>query len=129
MGVWRSTGTGATQPRSPRPEQVFDEGLQHERTALAWERTAVATMVAGALLARWATEDAAPLFGILGIIQVAFGAGLLAWAGRHYDDLHGPLRAGDSPVHPSAVRVVGAVTTVTIGVALVFATVVVLRDA
>lgn len=111
-----------------RPVQVFDEGLQHERTALAWERTAIATMVAGALLGRWAAEDAAPLFGVLGIAQVAFGGALLAWTGRHYEELHGPLRAGDSPVHPMAVRVVGAVTTVSIGVALVFAAVVVLGD-
>lgn len=106
----------------PRPERSFDEGLQHERTALAWERTAIATMVAGALLARWAAEDAVPLFAVLGIVQVAFGGGLLAWAGRHYDDLHGPLRAGDSPVHPTAVRIVGAVTTASVGIALAFAT-------
>lgn len=119
---------GATRAGASRPDRVVDEGLQHERTALAWERTAVATMVAGALLARWAAADAAPLFGLLGIVQVAFGGGLLAWAGRHYEDLHGPLRAGESPVHPVAVRVVGAITTVSIGAALVFATVRILTD-
>lgn len=108
------------------PEHSFDEGLQHERTALAWERTAIAMMVAGALMARWAAEDAAPLFGVLGIAQVAFGGALLAWTGRHYDDLHGPLRAGVSPVHPGAVRVVGAAVTVSVGVAWLFALVVVL---
>lgn len=128
MGIQRSNGDGADRALTPRPDRSFDEGLQHERTALAWERTAVATMVAGALLARWAAEDAAPLFGLLGIVQVAFGGGLLAWTGRHYEDLHGPLRAGDSPVHPVAVRVVGVATTVSIGVALAFATVVILAD-
>ena len=38
-----------------RPERVFDLALQHERTALAWERTAIAAMVAGVVLARSAT--------------------------------------------------------------------------
>lgn len=101
-----------------RPSTSFDAGLQHERTALAWERTAIATMVAGALLGRWAAEDAAPLFGVVGIVQVAFGGALLAWAGRHYEDLHGSLRDGINPTHPRAARVVGAATTAGIGAAL-----------
>lgn len=109
-----------------RPVEYFDDGLQHERTAQAWERTAVATMVAGALLARWAAEDAAPLFGVLGILQVAFGGGLLAWAGAHYEDLHGPLRAGVNPTSPTATKVVGIATTVGIGLALALALVVTL---
>lgn len=110
-----------------RPDRVFDAGLQHERTALAWERTAIATMVAGALLGRWAAEDAAPLFGVLGIAQVAFGAALLAWSGSHYEQLHGPLRAGDSPVHPTAAWVVGVATTIGIGASLALAVWVTLR--
>lgn len=100
-----------------RPATSFDAGLQHERTALAWERTAISTMVAGALLGRWAAQDAAPLFGVVGIVQVAFGGALLAWAGRHYDDLHGPLRDGATPTHPRAAWVVGVATTVGIGAA------------
>ncbi len=98
-------------PRTPaaRPDTVFDPMLQHERTALAWERTAIATMVAGVLFARYATE----LHGVLaafGIAQVALGGLVLIWAGKHYDDLHAPLRAGQSPVHPGAARVVGLTT-------------------
>ena len=104
-----------------RPATSFDAGLQHERTALAWERTAISTMVAGALLGRWAAEDAAALFGVFGIMQVAFGGALLAWAGRHYEDLHGPLRSGVNPTHPQAVLVVGIATTMGIGAALALA--------
>lgn len=37
-----------TRPARPT---AFDRGLQQERTALAWERTAVAMMVAGTVLA------------------------------------------------------------------------------
>jgi uncharacterized membrane protein YidH (DUF202 family) len=98
-------------PRSDRPELVFDGGLQQERTALAWERTAIATMVAGTVLARYAATDGAPMVAALGLLQVAFGGGILMWAGDHYDDLHGPLRQGVNPSHPMAARVVGAATT------------------
>jgi hypothetical protein len=63
-----------------RPAQVFDPMLQHERTALAWERTAIASMVAGTLLARQAATLGRPL-GALGVLQVAFGAALLVWTG------------------------------------------------
>lgn len=104
-----------------RPDRVFDPGLQHERTALAWERTAIAAMVAGILLARYAAEAVHYTIASVGIAQVAFAAGLLVWAGRHYDDLHGPLRAGTSPVHPTATRLVGLLTVVFTGAALVLA--------
>ena len=105
-------------PDASRPATSFDAGLQHERTALAWERTAIATMVAGALLGRWAAQDGAPLFGVVGIVQVAFGGALLAWAGRHYEDLHGPLRGGINPTNPRAAWVVGLATTIGTGAAL-----------
>ena len=36
-----------------KPDRVFDNMLQHERTALAWERTAISTIVAGAFLTRY----------------------------------------------------------------------------
>ena len=101
-----------------RPGQVFDPMLQHERTALAWERTAVATMVAGTLLARQAAS-VQPLLAVVGIVQVLSGGLLLVWAGRHYDALHAPLRAGESPVHPRAARVVGLATVAFTGAATV----------
>ena len=90
-----------------RPGGVFDPGLQHERTALAWERTAIAGMVGGTLLARYAAAALHPAWASIGIAAVSLAAALLVWAGRHYDDLHGPLRAGENPAHPAAVRLVG----------------------
>ncbi len=105
-----------------RPGEVFDSMLQHERTALAWERTAVATMVAGTLLARLAARIH-PLLAVVGIVQVLSGGLLLVWAGRHYDALHAPLRAGQSPVHPGAARVVGLATVVFTGAATAIVTV------
>ena len=105
----------------PRPARVFDGGLQQERTALAGERTAIATMVAGILFARYSAAEVHLAVASIGIVQVVLGAGLLVWAGRHYDELHGPLRSGASPVHPTAARIVGLAAVLFSGAALVVA--------
>lgn len=89
---------------------VFDPMLQLERTALAWERTAVAMMVAGILLTRHSTNTLAAM-AVTGITQVVLGAGLLVWAGMRYEQLHTPLRRGENPAHPRAVHFVGQATT------------------
>jgi uncharacterized membrane protein YidH (DUF202 family) len=107
-------------PRPPRRSAVV-AGLQHERTALAWERTAVSMMVAGVFLARYAARDGATAAAIAGIAQVAAGGAVLMWSGRHYEDLHGAVRRGDSVVHPGAARVVGWTTVLFTGFALVLA--------
>jgi putative membrane protein len=109
-----------------RPDRVFDPGLQHERSALAWERTAIATMVAGVLLARYSAEWLHPATAAVGLAQVVAGGLLLVWAGRRYEDLHGPLRAGQSPVHPTAAQVVGFSTILFTGAGSVLAVVIAL---
>ena len=101
-----------------RPDSVFDPGLQHERTALAWERTAIASMVAGVLVARYASQSLHFAFAFVGLAQVVVGAGLLVWSARHYEDRHGPLRAGESPIHPTATRIVGLTVIAFTGAAL-----------
>lgn len=112
------------QHRTERPATVFDPGLQHERTALAWERTAIASMVAGVLLARYASESLHFGFAFVGLATVLFGGALLLWSARHYEDLHGPLRAGVSPIHPLAARVVGLGAVLFTGAATVLAIVI-----
>lgn len=101
-----------------RPDRVFDPGLQHERTALAWERTAIAAMVAGVLLARYAADSVHYTVAAIGVGQVVVGAAILVWSGWRYEGLHGPLRQGESPVHPTATRVVGISTVLFTGLAL-----------
>lgn len=96
-----------------RPPTNFDKGLQHERTALAWERTAISLMVAGVVLGRFAAVEAFWAAAVVGLAIVVIGGGLLVWAGSHYDDLHGILRAGSSVVYPTVVRLIG-LTTVTV---------------
>ncbi|WP_040490962.1 DUF202 domain-containing protein [Ilumatobacter nonamiensis] len=112
--------TSSGGSKEPRPTVVFDRMLQHERTALAWERTAIATIVAGALLARHAATIHIGLAG-LGVAQLIVGGALLIWTGRHYEHLHAPLRAGENPAHPRAARLVGITTIGFTGVATVVA--------
>jgi uncharacterized membrane protein YidH (DUF202 family) len=116
----RSTA-GRSHSREPRPDAVFDVGLQHERTSLAWERTAFSLMAAGLVLSRFAASEALWLLAIAGMAQVVLGAVLLVWSGAHYEELHGPLRVGGDVVHPSAVRWVGRATIASTGAALVAA--------
>lgn len=107
-----------------RPSAVFDTGLQHERTSLAWERTAISMMVAGLVLSRFAATEAFWLLAAGGMAQVVFGAVLLVWSGVHYEELHGTLRRGIDVVHPSATRWVGLATIAGTGAGLVAALVV-----
>lgn len=102
-----------------RPDESFDRGLQHERTALAWERTSVAMMVSGIILARHAASLGSVVGAAAGLLQTSLGGAVLVWTGVHYDDLHGPLRRGDDVVHPIAARLIGFATVIFVGVALV----------
>lgn len=103
-----------------RPEQVFDPLLQQERTSLAWERTAFAGLVVGSLMTRVGASMHL-LLGAFGILQVCASAALLVWSGRHYEDLHVRLRAGESPAHPRAAMAVGIGATVATGLATALA--------
>ena len=110
-----------------RPAEVFDAGLQHERTSLAWERTAISMMVAGLVLGRFAAVECFWLHAAGGMGQVVFGAVLLVWSGSHYEELHGVLRDGSDVVHPSAARWVGLTSIAGTGAGLVAAVVVALK--
>lgn len=110
-----------------RPEQVFDPLLQQERTSLAWERTAFAGLVVGSLMTR-VGASVHLLLGAFGILQVCASAALLVWSGRHYEDLHVQLRAGESPTHPRAAMVVGIGATVATGLATALAVVFIVTD-
>jgi uncharacterized membrane protein YidH (DUF202 family) len=115
-------------PRFVRPATHFDEGLQHERTALAWERTSISMMVVGIILARFAADAAHPAVAVAGLVQTVIGAGVLVWAGWHYEDLHGTLRDNDPVVHPTAARLLGLGTLAFSGFALVIAVLVATFD-
>lgn len=114
--------------RPRRPATFFDQGVQHERTALAWERTAISMIASGLLLARYAAHTAHWTIASIGVLETMAGGGLLIWAGMRYDDLHGPLRAGEPIVHPRSARVVGMLTMLFTGTALTLALLIALVD-
>jgi uncharacterized membrane protein YidH (DUF202 family) len=110
-----------TRAQERRWSKVVDPGLQQERTALAWERTAVSLMVAGTLLARYAADASHWTTALAGIAEVVVGAVILVWAEVHYVDLRGPIVAGAGVVHPTATRVVGLAAIGFTGFALLLA--------
>lgn len=82
-------------------------GLQPERTALAWERTSFAMMVAGLLMGRYPLETYRWLFVPIGIAQIVAGIAVLIWARVHYRGVHGRIENDDPVVHPTAARIIG----------------------
>lgn len=50
------------------PIPVVDLGLQPERTALSWTRTALAMFVASLTLLRWSATYSALVFGAIGLL-------------------------------------------------------------
>lgn len=77
-----------------RADLVFDLGLQAERTALAWQRTALG-MAVGALVAG---RLAVPAFGVGSLLVAVLGLLLavvvMATSRRRYRAVHASLRAG-----------------------------------
>ncbi len=112
-----------SRPRKNEPWRVVDAGLQAERTTLAGERTAVAVIVVGLLLTRYASEDGAWVAMMAGLSQTLIGAIFLVWSGHHYVGLHGPITRGTDVVHPTATRALGLASVVFAGVAMMFAAV------
>jgi uncharacterized membrane protein YidH (DUF202 family) len=91
----------------PPLDRVFDVGLQHERTALAWDRTGLSLLVVGALTLRSGGPPFDDLLHAPGYAAMAVGAGLLVAGGRRYRRRELDLRHGESPVHPRLVLLTG----------------------
>ncbi|RFA19063.1 DUF202 domain-containing protein [Subtercola boreus] len=70
---------------------VFDPGLQVERTALAWQRTALA-LIAGSLVGARVLAPTTGWGGIgLGVLGALLGLFVLARSGIRYRHTHGAL--------------------------------------
>jgi len=106
-----------------RPPDSIGGGLQHERTALAWERTAIATMVIGVALARFTSSEGPPLLGAFGVATTVGGATLLLWASRNHALLHDPARPASAVPQVELARSVGLATVGVTGLAFVLAVV------
>lgn len=106
------TRANMSKYEATRPDEPFDEGLQHERTTLAWERTAFSLIVVAALITRYSIEDGFNIEAALGSLGILVGTITMLWSGYKYDRLHGPLQAGESPVHPAAAWIMGVATII-----------------
>lgn len=82
-------------------------GLPHERTALAWERTAIALMVAGIALTRSLSAHGHPVLGVVGAVWVLGGGALMWWAATNHQLLHDPTLPADVVPQTGLTRVVG----------------------
>lgn len=90
-------------------------GLATERTALAWNRTALALVVNGALIAHKAVRlhGAAEALGWV-LAGLAGVAGAVAWhsGGHAYEDLRRAVVAGEPTVRPELIRALSTVTSI-----------------
>lgn len=106
-------------PHLPHPHpRVRSGGLQQERTALAWERTAFSVMGVGLVLARFSAFHDQFVLVAAALVLVALGAGLLVWAGIHYEDRLDLVHHGRDVLHPGAARYAGVVAVAASGLCL-----------
>lgn len=101
-------------PARRRHEPVVDPGLQAERTAMAWQRTALGVGAVGALLVHHA--GGLSLETVPGLLALAAALALLLAAERRYVTAVRRVREGLPTTSPALVRSVTA-TVVLLAVA------------
>jgi uncharacterized membrane protein YidH (DUF202 family) len=88
----------------------WDEGVASERTVLAWERTAIATLAVAALALRAGVVHHELTVGIPATVLLVVAAVAEWMFGRHiYDEHDRPLDQG-AALHDRAIVAIGAVT-------------------
>lgn len=95
---------------SPRRREYpsIDPGLQSERTAMAWQRTALGLGGMSALLLHHAQGNR--LAAIPGVLGMVVAVGFLVMAERRYEHTVRRVVSGDLPAGPLAMRLIaGAV--------------------
>jgi uncharacterized membrane protein YidH (DUF202 family) len=94
---------------APAPLPPWDDGLQNERTTLAWVRTALALLATGALVARQTGEIVASI-ALLVLTVVTSVVMILESERRHHSRGHA-LLAGDPVVAMHHLLVTAAIAT------------------
>ncbi len=104
---------------------LLDPAGAAERTALAWQRTIIGTLLVGALIMRWSvTERFPPAPGVLVTLVSAFCS--LFLVGRRYQRVRQTVMAGQTPlsrylVPAATVFTVGVVLAIGAGIAVEYA--------
>lgn len=87
-------------------EPAPDVGLQAERTAMAWQRTALAVGAVSALMAHGAQGSAFTAAAAVAGLMIAFA--LLVFGERRYSRTVSQVEAGRSPLALRTVRLLAA---------------------
>ena len=111
-------------PHRRRPEPSLDIGLPAERTAMAWQRTALALAGFSALLVHLA--DRSLLLALPGAAGLVLALVLLVFAERRYAWTVRRVEAGESAMAAGHVRLLGTGVAVLSALALVLVVVAVL---
>ncbi|SEG53792.1 protein of unknown function [Thermomonospora echinospora] len=98
-------------PPSGRSDRLADPGAQLERTALAWQRTALLIAINGALLARAATE-LGPAAVVSGGTVIVVAVVIWLAAARGYRRGRGRTASSVLTAHVRATRALTAVIAV-----------------
>lgn len=94
---------------NPRPGDLFEDGLQRERTALAWNRTAMALIVASSALIGYRGTPYLDLLHIPAYIGNVAGIVVL-WLAARDERWQAKIGADAAQLRPSRAWIVGALT-------------------
>ena len=95
-GVAAGAGRAARRV-STEPEHVVDLGMQAERTALAWRRTALGVGVGGVVALRVAAPSLGPVVAVAAVSGGVLAALAFWLAGRRYRAVQASLRERGEP--------------------------------
>lgn len=79
------------------PSAPFDRGLQPERSALAWHRTALALIVGPLVVARLLAVELGGWAVVFAVVGLGLGLLVLAVAARRYRQVHEVLTGRPAP--------------------------------
>ena len=91
-----------------RTGPLLDSGVAAERTAMAWQRTALGLGGVSALLVHLAERN--PVAAVPGAAGLLVALGLLLLSERRYERTLGAVEAGESPMGRGAIRLLAAGT-------------------
>ena len=80
-------------------DEIFDPGLQPERTLLAWRRTTLSLAVASAAVVRFAAPVVGPVVVVAGLVGLALCGAAYVGAATQYHRVSGELVARASTGH------------------------------